>query len=183
MDDEIESALRDIGGDALVGAWRDQHERTSVAALPTAYADGISTGYALALGAVAAVIDVALDRAFRAEMAERHRELPPEEQAKREAAVNLRMKELGVDTAGNGQPKMAMDWYQQLNDELGLRSPYRLRPRNHRILNHTDARTVIEMLMKGEAGFGDLRYKLFPGMSEAAARELYELHLAAMPCR
>jgi len=33
--------------------------------------------------------------------------------------------------------------------------------------------------MKGEAGFGDLRYKLFPGMSEAAARELYELHLAA----
>jgi hypothetical protein len=60
-----------------------------------------------------------------------------------------------------------------------LNSPYRLRPGNHRILNHTDDGNVIEMLMKGEAGLGSFRKKLYPGMSENAARELYNLHLEA----
>jgi hypothetical protein len=179
-DEEIEVALRQIGGNQIVTAWRQRYEETQVAGLPTAYADTLSGGYAFLLGGIATVVDLFLDHQFRAEMAEKHRLLSAEEQAKLEEAVTQRMKDAGVypDNLSN-QPKMAMDWYQRLNDELGLTSPYRLRPANHRILNHTDTRTVIEMLMKGEAGFGNLREKLYPGMSETLARELYNLHLAA----
>jgi hypothetical protein len=178
MQNEIESAFRGIGGSQLVDSWRQCHEQTSVVRLPTAYADNLSAGYAMALGGIAAVADIIMDQAFRADMSEKHRLLSPEEQAELENGVNQRMKDLGVypDDLPN-QPKMAMDWYQELNEELGLNSPYRLRPGNHRILNHTDDGNVIEMLMKGEAGLGNLRKKLYPGMSENTARELYNLHL------
>lgn len=178
MRDEIEAMLRRVGGDEMVGDWTQVHAATPVAPLPSASLDALSVGYAIALGGLAAVVDVAMDSAFRADMAERHRLFGPEEQAAREKAVSQRLKDLGV-YPDDQQPKMAMDWYQGLNDDLGLRSPYRLRPSNHRILNHTDERTVIEMLVQGEAGFGSLRHKLYPGMTEAAARELYNLHLAA----
>ena len=180
MRDEIEATLRRIGGDKLVENWRGLDATTIAPALPSASLDTLSLGYAMALGSMAAVIDASLDAAFRAEMADRHRyDLGREAELK--VKVNERLKDLGVYPDGK-QPKMAMDWYQSLNEDLGLHSPYRLRPSNHRIVNHTDRRTVIEMLVRGEAGFGDLRYKLYPGMSETAARELYELHIAADRC-
>ncbi len=179
MDTEIEKTLARIGGRRLVSSWHEEHSRTAVVSLPTTEIDAFSIGYAIVIGSLATAADLILDKAFREDMQERHRLLSPDEQKSLEDAVKKRMEALGVKPEGKGMPGMAMDWYEKLNDELGLKSPYRLRPSNHRMLNHTDRRTVIEMLMKGEAGFGDLRFKLYPEMSEAAARELFDLHLAA----
>jgi hypothetical protein len=47
------------------------------------------------------------------------------------------------------------------------------------VRNHTDERTIIEMLMKGEAGIGDLVFKIFPEMTREAATELLKMHLDA----
>jgi len=180
MQDEIEKALAEIGGSELVAAWHGEHDQISVTPLPTAYLDSLSIGYAVVIGSVAAALDIALDQAFRTEMAERHRLLPTEEQYAREKVVKKRLRELGVYPEDmKGKPNMAMDWYKDLNEELGLRSPFKLRPANHRILNHTNERAVIKMLMNGEAGFGDLARQMYPKMSETAARELYQLHMAA----
>jgi hypothetical protein len=73
-----------------------------------------------------------------------------------------------------------MDFYLGwLNNALGLKTGYKLRGQNHRILNHADVEKVIGMLMRGEVGIGDLMVKAYPAMSEAVAREIFNLHIAA----
>ncbi|AUG53486.1 hypothetical protein [Thalassospira marina] len=195
---EIEKTLREIGGDRLARQWQREHEQTPVKRLPTAYLDKLALGYAIALGAMAASIDLVMDQVFRDEMAEIHRDLTDDPQAKKnfEDAAKQKMEELGVSPTKEQKeeirrkleevgvtvdprsiPDSAMDFYCWLNEKLGLDSP--LFPNNHRILNHTDKSTVIKMLMNGEAGIGDLLLELYPKMSEEAAREIYELHIAA----
>lgn len=181
MDEEFERALADIGGGALIDRYRNDVVEKPAAPLPKSEIDTFSIGYSVAIGGIAAVIDVVLDKAFRDEMHEKHKELPPKEQAELENKVKALLKKLGLDSEP-GLPGMGMDWYAKLNEALGLKSPYQLRPANHRILNHTDIRTIIEMLMKGEAGIGEMVWKLFPEMTEAAARELLEAHLKADLC-
>jgi hypothetical protein len=196
MKDEIERSLREIGGDRLVRQWHRDYDLTPVNRLPTAYLDKFALGYAVALGAIAASIDLVLDQVFRDEMAEVHQELSPEQQAAFEAAVKERMKELGVvpdkekvqqalQEAGvevdpSTLPDVGMDFYLGwLNNKLGLKPGYKLRGQNHRILNHADAEKVIGMLMRGEVGIGDLVVQAYPTMSEAVAREIFNLHIAA----
>ncbi|MFK4132243.1 hypothetical protein ACI2KR_08110 [Pseudomonas luteola] len=180
MNAEIESVLSRIGGGELVNNWQEVHAKTVVYRLPTASIDSLSIGYSIALGGIASIIDVLMEISFRAEMAELHAE-DAEKQTALEERVKELMEALGIEAGGNesGDPHMAMDWYRHLNELLGLESPYKLRPSNHRILNHTDVEKVIEMLMNGEAGFGNLRFKYYPKMSEAAARMLYEAHIKA----
>lgn len=181
MDDEFEQALADIGGTQLVERFNARVIAEPAKPLPRAEVDGFSIGYAVAIGGVATTIDLILDKAFRDEMQEKHKELPPKEQQALERKIKALLEELGLKPE-SGQPGMAMDWYEKLNEALGLKSPYQLRPANHRILNHTDLRTVIEMLMKGEAGIGEMVWKIFPEMSEEAARKLLEMHLQADRC-
>jgi hypothetical protein len=145
-------------------------------------------------GAIAASIDLVMDQAFRDEMVETHRVLDNKAREQFELAAKNKIKELGafpnkeevqrlikeatgVDVDIRSIPDSAMDCYSWLNQTLGLNLP--LFPSNHRILNHADATAVIKMLMNGEAGIGDLVLKLYPGMSQEAARELYKLHIAA----
>lgn len=47
------------------------------------------------------------------------------------------------------------------------------------VRNHTDERSIIEMLMKGEAGIGEMAFQIFPKISREAATELLKLHLDA----
>lgn len=194
--DEIEAALREIGGNRLVNQWQRQHELTPVKQLPTAYLDKFSLGYAIALGAIATSIDLIMDQAFRDEMGRVHQELGPEDQAAFEQAVTKRMEELGVvpdkekvhdalreagvEVHPSTLPDIGMDFYLKwLNDELNLKSGFKLRGHNHRILNHTNAKKVIGMLMRGEVGIGDRIISAYPTMSEAAAKEIFDLHIAA----
>lgn len=181
MDDEFERALANMGGRQLVDRFHARALANPAKPLPKSEIDSFSIGYAVAIGGIATVIDLVLDKAFRDEMQENHKELSPKEQAELEAKVKALQKKLGVES-DKGLPGMGMDWYAWLNEALGLKSPYQLRPSNHRILNHTDIRTIIEMLMKGEAGIGELVWKLFPEMTEVAARELLEAHLKADLC-
>ncbi|MGB8841320.1 MAG: hypothetical protein WCC64_09610 [Aliidongia sp.] len=194
MQDEIEKTLREIGGDRLVQRWSLEDAQTPTIKLPTAYLDKLAIGYAIALGAIAASVDLVMDQAFRNEMVETHRVLAKGQRTKLENAVKDRIKELGV-FPDKGEirrllqeagveidpnypiPDSAMDCYHWLNEKIGLNFP--LCPKNHRILNHSDASAVIAMLMKGEAGLGDLLIRLYPGMAEGAAREIYNLHVAA----
>lgn len=127
MRDEIEATLQRIGGAELVADWQGVHAGTFVKPLPSASFDALAIGYAVTLGSLAAVLDVILDSSFRNDMASTHRLLDPEQQALREAAVSERMKDLGVYPEGR-QPKMAMDWYEGVNQELGLRSPFSAPP-------------------------------------------------------
>jgi hypothetical protein len=196
MKDEIEKSLREIGGDRLVRQWQRDYDLTPVRRLPTAYLDKFALGYALALGAIAASIDLVMDQAFRDEMVDVHRELTPDEQAAFETAVKKRMEGLGVvpdkqkvqealqEAGVNVDPKtlpdLGMDFYLGwLNNALGLKTGSKLRGQNHRILNHADVEKVIGMLMRGEVGIGDLMVKAYPTMSEAVAREIFNLHIAA----
>lgn len=196
INDEIEASFRRMGGDRLVTQWHREYDLTPVNRLPTAYLDKFSLGYAVALGAIATSIDLVMDQAFRDEMTEVHRELTPEEQAAFEGAVKRRMKELGIvpdkqkvqealqeagiDVDPKTLPDVGMDFYLGwLNDALGLKVGYKLRGQNHRILNHADAEKVIGMLMRGEVGIGNLIVNAYPAMSEAAAREIFSLHIAA----
>jgi hypothetical protein len=181
MQDEIERALAELGGSQLVDRFRENVLANPAKPLPKSEIDGFSIGYAIAIGGIAVVIDLVMDNAFRDEMQGVHKELSPKEQQALERKIKAQLEELGLKPE-TGQPGMAMDWYQKLNEALGLKSPYQLRPSNHRILNHTDLRTVIEMLMKGEAGIGDMVWKIFPEMTEEAARKLLEMHLQADRC-
>jgi hypothetical protein len=199
MKDEIATSLREIGGDRLVRQWQMTYDLTPVNRLPTAYLDKFALGYAVALGAIATSIDLVMDQAFRDEMAEVHRELKDDkqeisEQDKHEKAVETRMKEhdvvpdkeavqktlheADVDVHPQTLPDLGMDLYQGwLNKVLTMR--YKLNGLNHRILNHADPEKVIGMLMRGEVGIGDLMVAAYPTMSETAAREIYNLHIAA----
>lgn len=196
MKEEIERSLREIGGDQLVRQWYRNYDRTSAICLPTTYLDRLAIGYALALGAIAASIDLIMDQVFRDEMAKVHRELTPEEQASFEATVKKRMKELGIipdkqevqeslkkhgiNVDPTTLPDIGMDFYLGwLNNELGLKPGYKLRGKNHRILNHADIEKVIGMLMRGEVGIGDLVVQAYPTMSETVAREIFNLHIEA----
>lgn len=181
MDDEFEQAIAELGGKQLVDRFNARVLAEPAKALPRAEIDGFSIGYAVAIGGISCAIDLMLDKAFREEMEEKHRELPAKEREALERKIKARLEELGL-LPEKGMPGMSMDWYEKLNEELGLKSPYQLRPSNHRILNHVDTKRVIKMLMNGEAGIGDLIYKIYPGMSEAAARELLEMHLQADRC-
>jgi hypothetical protein len=180
MRPDIEKRLAAIGGAELVRSWECTRDSTALKALPSSEMDNLSLGYSLAIGGMAAAIDALLDKAFRNKMHETHRERNPEEQATLEKTVEELMKELGIPAGGEkGDPDMAMDWYRTLNEILNLRSGFKLRPANHRMVNHTDEKTVIEMLMSGEVGFGNYRLKLYPEMSYEAAKRLYDAHIAA----
>lgn len=180
MRPDIAKRLAAIGGQQLVNSWEETRAATAVKALPSSEIDNLSLGYAIAIGGMAAAVDAILDKAFRNKMHETHRERTPEEQTLLEKTVEDIMKELGIPAGGDkGDPDMAMDWYKTLNEILNLRSGFKLRPANHRMVNHTDEKTVIEMLMSGEVGFGNYRLKLYPEMSYEAAKRLYDAHIAA----
>lgn len=177
---DIKKELQAIGGQQLSSSWEKVREETPGLILPASVTDAVSLGYATAIGAFAAAVDVIMDNNFRKEMEETHRERTPEEQKILEVASEQAMADANVPTGGEaGDPGCAMDWYRTMNEELQLRDGHKLRPKNHRILNHTDRKTVIEMLMKGEVGFGNFRIKLYPEMSYEAAVALYEAHIRA----
>lgn len=178
IENDFERSLAKIGGSELVDRFQARVVSNPAKPLPTAELDGFSIGYAMVIGGLASAVDIILDKAFREEMAEKHQKLDAKARMELEKKVAKRLDELGLNTE-KGQEGMAMDWYDKLNEALGLKPPFRLRPANHRILNHTDERTVIEMLMNGEAGIGDLVYKIFPQMSREAATELLKMHLDA----
>lgn len=180
MNVDIAKRLAAIGGSELVSSWVEIKASTPIKRLPSSEIDNLSLGYALAIGGIAAAIDVILDKMFRSKMHETHRERSPEEQAELEKSVEDIMKELGIPAGGEkGDPDIAMDWYTKLNKVLNLKSKFRLRPANHRMVNHTDEKTVIEMLMNGEAGFGEYREQIYPKMSYEAAKRLYDAHITA----
>lgn len=178
--DDIEAIMAEIGGMEMVASYRKNLAATEEKPLPHANIDALAIGYSMVVGATACALDLILDNAFRQEMLDKHSEITDDKvQQELEKRVKDRLDELGAKPDVKGQPGMAMDWYAELNDKLGLKSPYRLRPSNHRILNHCDESTIIEMLMKGEAGIGDLVSKIFPEMTREAATELLKLHLDA----
>ncbi|WP_427144068.1 hypothetical protein ACQCLI_12775 [Pseudomonas nitroreducens] len=180
MSIDIAKELASIGGTELVESWKAIQANTPLMRLPSAELDGLSLGYAVAIGGAAAALDIMLDKAFRKEMHDIHRERSPEEQAALEKNVENIMEELGIPAGGDkGDPDTAMDWYRTLNDLLKLKDGFKLRPANHRILNHTDEASVIEMLMNGEAGFGETIFKIYPKMSYEAAKKIYDAHIAA----
>src|SRR5690606_4060009 len=177
---DIKKELEAIGGRQLSSSWEKVREETPNLILPTSVTDAVSLGYATAIGAFAAAVDVIMNNNFRKEMEETHRERTPEEQKAFEAAIAQAMADANVPAGGeDGSPECAMDWYRTMNEELKLRAGHKLRPKYHRILNHTDRNTVIEMLMKGEVGFGKFRIKLYPEMSYEAAVAIYEAHIRA----
>lgn len=177
---DIEKELLAIGGKTLVSSYQQIEAKTEVISLASADLDSIAVGYSLAIGAAASALDLILDRAFRNEMQELHRERSPEEQSVLEKSVADLMKDLKIPAGGDkGDPDMAMDWYKTLNDILNLKKGFRLRPANHRILNHTDESTVIQMLMNGEVGIGSFRLKLYPKMTYEEAKSLFDAHIAA----
>lgn len=176
--DEIIRALEEIGGTELWDSYESVCETTTVATLPTAYFDGVSFAYAAAVGAFAAAADHLLDAAFRQEMEDTHHKRSPEEQRKLEEAVDQVMRDYDIPVGGGtGEARSVMDWYGELNKVL--KDGYKLRPKNHRILNHTNAKETIEMLMKGEAGMGTITSNDYPSMSYEAAKALYDSHIAA----
>ncbi|MEG1347341.1 MAG: hypothetical protein RSD49_04750, partial [Hafnia sp.] len=180
MKPDIAKRLAAIGGQQLVSSWEETRVATAVKALPSSEIDNLSLGYAIAIGGMATAVDAVLDKAFRNKMYETHRERSPEEQNLLEKTVEDIMKELGIPAGGEkGDPDMAMDWYKTLNEILNLKSGFKLRPSNHRMVNHTDEKSVIEMLMSGEVGFGNYRLKLYPEMNYEAAKRLYDAHIAA----
>lgn len=178
MKNEILAALEEIGGHELVESFGKTHAVTTVTAPPTAYFDGVSFGYAATVGAFATALDFVLDAAFREEMEQTHRQRTPEEQSKLEAAVTKVMKDHNIPSGGGpGEPNTGMDWYSELNKVL--KDGFKLRPANHRILNHTDENKVIEMLMSGEAGMGTITSNNYPKMTREAAKALFDAHIAA----
>lgn len=179
MIDDTEATLLEIGGQEMVDEYRRLLAEPMTKPLPHASIDSFSIGYAMVIGAGASALDLILDNAFRQDMQDRHAEITDDKvQQKLEKKVKDRLKELGLES-DTGLPGMSIDWYEKLNEALGLKSPFRLRPSNHRILNHTDERSIIEMLMKGEAGIGEMAFKIFPEMTREAATELLKLHLDA----
>jgi hypothetical protein len=154
---DIEATLAEIGGQEMVDEYRRKLAEPIAKPLPHASIDSFSIGYAMVIGAGACALDLILDNAFRQDMLDKHSEITDDAlQRELEKKVKDKLKELGLES-DSGLPGMSMDWYEELNDALGLKSPYRLRPSNHRILNHTDERSIIEMLMKGEGGIGKMR--------------------------
>lgn len=177
--DSIEATLLEIGGQEMVDEYRNQLAKPIAKPLPHTGIDTFSIGYAMVIGAGACALDLILDNAFRQDMLDKHSEITDDAvQRELEKKVKDRLKELGLES-DSGLPGMSIDWYEKLNDALGLKPPYRLRPSNHRILNHTDVRTIIEMLMKGEAGIGEMAFKIFPEMTREAATELLKLIVRA----
>lgn len=177
--DDIEASLLEIGGQEMVDEYRKQLSKPIAKPLPHAGIDSFSIGYAMVIGAGACALDLILDKAFRQDMLDKHSEITDDAlQLQLEKKVKDRLKELGLES-DKGLPGMSMDWYEELSDALGLKTPFRLRPSNHRILNHTDERSIIELLMKGEAGIGEMAFKIFPEMTREAATELLKLHLDA----
>lgn len=143
MSPDIAKRLAAIGGSELVSSWEEIKATTPVKRLPSSEIDNLSLGYALAIGSMAAAVDVVLDKMFRSKMHETHRERSPEEQAELEKSVEDIMKELGIPGGGDkGDPDMAMDWYRKLNEVLNLKSKFKLRPANHRMVNYSVSLTL-----------------------------------------
>lgn len=180
MDAEIKKRLATLGGDDLINTYESVKSSQQVMRLPSSETDSLSIGYAVIIGTFAAIVDVIMDSMFREEMEKKHRERTPEEQAVLEAEAKKAMEEAGVEPGGeDGDPDSAMDWYRTLNEEMELRQGHKLRPKNHRILNHMNEEAVIQMLMKGEVGFGKFKIKLYPEMSYEAAKKVYDAHIRA----
>lgn len=174
----VQDMLERIGGSQLKSQYASCKKQTPIRkALPNANEDIYSYSYCIIIGGLAALSDGMLDNMFRAEMVEKHRLLSPEEQNIKEKAVNEYLKKEGLKPESG--PSMGMDYYAELNEELNLPPGFKLRPKNHRILNHSDRDSVIEMLMKGEAGFEASVTDLFPKMTFEQASKLYDLHIAA----
>lgn len=132
----VQAMLERIGGGQLQEHFAQ--EGTKVAqrkSLPHAADDIYSYSYCIVIGGLAALADGILDNMFRKEMQEIHKELEPEEQLLRENMVKDYLNEQGLNPESG--PTMSMDYYKDLNEELDLKSGFKLRPSNHRILNHT----------------------------------------------
>ena len=128
--DNIEATLLEIGGQEMVDEYRKRLAKPIAKPLPHASIDSFSIGYAMVIGAGACALDVILDNAFRQDMLDKHSEITDDTlQRDLEKKVKDKLKDLGLETE-KGQPGMAMDWYEKLNDALGLKSPYRKRPVN-----------------------------------------------------
>ncbi|OXR48179.1 hypothetical protein PuT2_14250 [Pusillimonas sp. T2] len=178
VQDPVQAMLERMGGTQLQRQYQT-HAATIAPRkrLPNAESDIYSYSYCIVVGGLAAVADALLDRMFRAAMDEKHKLLSPNEQQLRENAVQdyLVTESLKPDTG----PTMGMDYYEKLNEELRLSDGFKLRPANHRILNHTDREAVIKMLMNGDAGFGGTISGKFPKMTLEQATKLFDLHIAA----
>lgn len=176
--DPVQAMLERIGGTQLQTQFAQHITRIAPRkSLPHAREDVHSYSYCIVVGGLAALADGMLDHLFRSEMQQTHQELGPEEQQTLENKVNNYLKEQGLKPASG--PSMGMDYYEDLNEQLNLRDGFKLRPANHRILNHADPDSIIEMLMHGEAGFGGTIKDVFPKMSFEQATKLYNLHIAA----
>lgn len=137
MIDDTEATLLEIGGQEMVDEYRRLLAEPMTKPLPHASIDSFSIGYAMVIGAGASALDLILDNAFRQDMQDRHAEITDDKvQQKLEKKVKDRLKELGLES-DTGLPGMSIDWYEKLNEALGLKSPFRLRPSNHRILNYS----------------------------------------------
>lgn len=164
-DDSLEAMLKRVGGSELVSQY-EKHSKNFKPnkQLPHADADAYSYSYCVIVGGLAALADTLIDQSFRLNMNETHRLLDPEEQNIREKAVQDLLKTQNLKPSSG--PAMSMDFYDQLNDSLNLQSGFKLRAKNHRILNHTNQSSVIDMLMSGDAGLGGSIKNSFPKMNE-----------------
>lgn len=200
MKDKIEETLREIDGETLVRQWHRHYEDTPVKPLPTAYLDEFALAYAIGLGATATAIDLIADEAFRKKMKEKHDKFSDEEAKKEGTEVRKKIDELlgwsepsvkvaeklkivqrlnaaGFNLAGLPVPDVCIDFYWHLNDIIGLRDSFKLKPNTHRIINHIGCSDAIDMLMKGEIGFGAYRVKAYPEMSRTVAQQVFDLHM------
>ena len=176
--DSVQAMLERVGGTQLQTQFAQHKSRVAPRkSLPHATEDVYSYSYCIIVGGLAALADGTLDYLFRSEMQQTHKELGPEEQQALEDKVSDYLKEQGLKPTSG--PTMSMDYYKGLNEHLNLSDGFKLRPANHRILNHADRDSVIGMLMRGEAGLGGTIKDLFPTMSLEQATKLYDLHIAA----
>ena len=113
---DIKKELEAIGGRQLTSSWEKVREETPSLILPTSATDAVSLGYATAIGAFAAAVDVIMDNSFRKEMEETHRERTPEEQKALEAESEQAMADANVPAGGEvGDPGLCHGLVQ--NDE------------------------------------------------------------------
>ncbi|GEM_PF-4554006 len=180
MSPDVAARLAAIGGDELVGVWQVTHASTPEFNLHIAESDSISLGYALAAGGLASLVDHLLDKSFREAMADKHELLADEDQLVLERASDQAAADFGLKRlTDNNDAKTSMDWYRAFNKMVGMKKGFLLYSKNHRILNHTDKESVIDMLMKGEAGIGNLRVEQFAKLTREQAEVLFDLHMSA----
>uniref|UniRef100_UPI0030ED549A hypothetical protein n=1 Tax=uncultured Halopseudomonas sp. TaxID=2901193 RepID=UPI0030ED549A len=175
MSTDIAQILAEIGGNELIDSWDSDYKSTSGIAFPTSQSDGISIGYAIALGALASVADQVLDQAFRSRMHQRHDRQNIDVEEALEAPGFEALAEDGYNVLGRekSSPRTLIDHYRHMSELLKLRDGFKLSPKNHRVYNHVDREAVIDKLVTGDA-----RHSYAP-MSRKAAEILWDSHMAA----